>query len=47
MPAGALAMSRQATGALREGIVCLVMGSSTIVIDAVNEPQLDPQRRYL
>jgi xylulokinase len=50
--AGALAMmgqanSGQATGELREGIVCLVMGSSTIVIDAVKEPQLDPRRRYL
>ena len=39
--------TRQATGELREGIVCLVMGSSTIIIDAVREPQLDPRRRYL
>jgi xylulokinase len=45
--AGALAMSEAATGELREGIVCLVMGSSTIVIDAVKVPQLDSRRRYL
>jgi sugar (pentulose or hexulose) kinase len=40
-------MSVRAIGVLQEGIVCLVMGSSTIVIDAVQEPQLDPKRRYL
>jgi xylulokinase len=45
--AGALAMSEAATGELREGVVCLVMGSSTIVIDAVKVPQLDSRRRYL
>jgi len=45
--AGALAMSEQAAGTLREGIVCLVMGSSTIVIDSVKTAQLDTRRRYL
>ena len=34
-------------GRLEEGLVGLIMGSSTIVIDAVRWPHLDPQRRYL
>jgi sugar (pentulose or hexulose) kinase len=42
--AGALA----ATGVtLEEGVVSLLSGSSTIVIDAVRAPHLDPRRRYL
>jgi xylulokinase len=40
--AGALAM-----GGLEEGTVCLVMGSGTVIIDAVRRPHLDPKRRYL
>jgi xylulokinase len=42
--AGALALSG---GRLEEGLVGLIMGSSTIVIDAVRSPHLDPERRYL
>jgi xylulokinase len=39
---GAFAMA-----GLEEGTVCVTMGSSTIIIDAVRVPQLDPQVRYL
>lgn len=42
--AGALAL---AGGGLEEGLVGLIMGSSTIIIDAVQAPHLDPGRRYL
>jgi xylulokinase len=40
--AGAFAMA-----ALQTGIVCLSMGSSTIIIDAVRDARLDPAARYL
>jgi xylulokinase len=33
--------------ALQTGIVCLSMGSSTIIIDAVRDARLDPAARYL
>jgi xylulokinase len=36
-----------AMGGLEEGTACVTMGSSTIIIDAVCVPQLDPQIRYL
>jgi xylulokinase len=32
---------------LRPGLVCIAMGSSTIVLDAVRERRLDPRGRYL
>ena len=32
---------------LEEGVACVTMGSSTIIIDAVHEPRLDPNVRYL
>jgi sugar (pentulose or hexulose) kinase len=44
--AGALAMSGQ-DGGLETGSVSLVMGSGTVIIDAVRERRLDPGRRYL
>lgn len=40
--AGALAM-----GGLEPGVVCVAMGSSTIVMDSVAAPLLDGHRRYL
>ncbi|HEV7137549.1 MAG TPA: FGGY family carbohydrate kinase [Steroidobacteraceae bacterium] len=39
---GAFAMA-----ALQTGIVCITMGSSTIIIDAIREARLDPAARYL
>ena len=39
---GAFAMA-----ALQAGIVCIAMGSSTIIIDAIREARLDPAARYL
>ncbi len=36
-----------ALAGLEEGIVCVAMGSSTIIIDAVRAPRLDPATRYL
>jgi sugar (pentulose or hexulose) kinase len=39
--------SAYAMAGLEEGIVCVVMGSSTIIIDAVREVRLDPANRYL
>jgi xylulokinase len=39
---GALAM-----GGLEEGVVCVAMGSSTIVMDAAKKPVLDAKARYL
>ncbi|MBS0614592.1 MAG: hypothetical protein JSS24_15580, partial [Proteobacteria bacterium] len=32
---------------LEEGIACINMGSSTVILDAVREPRLDPASRYL
>ena len=32
---------------LKEGIVCVIMGSSTIIIDAIRKRRLDPATRYL
>jgi len=29
---------------LEEGIACIIMGSSTIIIDAVRDARLDPPR---
>ena len=40
--ASALAMGR-----LAEGVVSIVMGSSSVIMDAVKYPHLDPRRRYL
>jgi xylulokinase len=40
--AGALAMA-----GLEEGVVCVAMGSSTIVMDAAKAPLLDAKARYL
>lgn len=40
--AAALAM-----GGLAEGVVSVVMGSSTVIIDALKRPRLDRRRRYL
>ena len=39
--------SAYAMAGLGEGIVCVTMGSSTIIIDAVREVRLDPAMRYL
>jgi xylulokinase len=36
-----------AMGGVNEGIVSIIMGSSTVIMDAVPNPHLDPQRRYL
>jgi xylulokinase len=36
-----------ALAGLEEGIVCVSMGSSTIIIDAIRERRLDPATRYL
>jgi sugar (pentulose or hexulose) kinase len=36
-----------AMAGLEEGTACVTMGSSTIIIDAVSVPQLDPHVRYL
>jgi sugar (pentulose or hexulose) kinase len=36
-----------ALAGLEEGVVCVSMGSSTIIIDAVRERRLDPATRYL
>ena len=36
-----------AMAGLEEGIVCVIMGSSTIIIDAIRERRLDPATRYL
>jgi len=32
---------------LEEGVVCITMGSSTIILDAIREARLDPKSRYL
>ncbi len=39
--------SAAAMAGLEEGIACITMGSSTVIIDAVREPRLDPASRYL
>ena len=39
--------SALAMGGLVEGVVSLVMGSSSVIMDAVPHVQLDPERRYL
>ena len=39
--------SALAMGGLESGIACITMGSSTVIIDTVREPQLDPLMRYL
>ena len=36
-----------AMAGLEEGIACIIMGSSTIIIDAVRDARLDPATRYL
>ena len=36
-----------ALAGLQEGVVCVSMGSSTIILDAVRAPRLDPDARYL
>jgi xylulokinase len=36
-----------AMGPLRPGVVCIAMGSSTIILDAVRERRFDPLGRYL
>jgi sugar (pentulose or hexulose) kinase len=36
-----------ALAGLEEGIACVAMGSSTIIIDAIRERRLDPATRYL
>jgi xylulokinase len=36
-----------AMAGLEEGTACVTMGSSTIIIDAIGVPQLDPHGRYL
>lgn len=36
-----------AMAGLEEGIVCITMGSSTVIIDAIREARLDPATRYL
>ena len=36
-----------AMSGLEEGVACVTMGSSTVIIDAVREPRLDPNIRYL
>ncbi len=36
-----------AMSGLEEGVACVTMGSSTVIIDAVREPRLDPSIRYL
>ncbi|MBV8742946.1 MAG: hypothetical protein JOZ12_14250 [Sinobacteraceae bacterium] len=39
--------SALAMGGLESGIVCITMGSSTVILDTVRERQLDPLMRYL
>lgn len=39
--------SAYAMAGLEEGIACITMGSSTVIIDAVREARLDPAARYL
>lgn len=39
--------SAYAMAGLEEGIVCVTMGSSTVIIEAVREARLDPSMRYL
>jgi sugar (pentulose or hexulose) kinase len=36
-----------AMAGLEEGVVCITMGSSTIILDAIREARLDPKSRYL
>ncbi len=36
-----------AMAGLEEGVVCVTMGSSTVILDALREPKLDPATRYL
>lgn len=36
-----------AMAGLEEGVVCVAMGSSTIIIDAIRNPRPDARRRYL
>lgn len=36
-----------AMAGLEEGIVCVTMGSSTVILDALREAKLDPRTRYL
>ena len=39
--------SAYAMAGLTEGVACVTMGSSTVIIDAVRERRLDPRTRYL
>lgn len=39
--------SAYAMAGLDEGTVCITMGSSTIILDAIREARLDPKSRYL
>ena len=39
--------SAYAMAGLEQGVVCVTMGSSTIILDAVRERRLDPATRYL
>ena len=39
--------SAYAMAGLTEGVVCITMGSSTIIIDAIRAPRIDPAMRFL
>jgi len=39
--------SAYAMAGLERGIACITMGSSTVILDALREPRLDPATRYL